>query len=48
MYYTSVLRLAAEGDTADRKSKVSGVVISGNDVTQTEVQGIGDSIIEAN
>ena len=39
--YMSVLRLAAEGDTADRLTVVPVVVVRGVDSVRTEVQVVG-------
>ena len=39
--YMSVLRLAAEGDTADRPTEVPGVDARGVDEAWTEVQAVG-------
>ena len=45
----SVLRLAAEGDTADRESVVRGVAEArGGDSVRIEVQGVGAAANVAN
>ena len=48
MYYMSVLRLAAEGDTADRESEVPVVAAQRVDVAWVEVQVVGVVAIAAN
>ena len=42
------LRLAAEGDTADRVSEVPVVAARGIDSARTEAQGVGVGATEAN
>ena len=46
--YMSVLRLAAEGDTADRLTVVPAVVVRGVDSERIEVQEVGDVATVAN
>ena len=41
MYYMSVLRLAAEGDTADRETEVPAAVVRGVDSARIEEQVVG-------
>ena len=44
MYYMSVLRLAVEGDTADRKPEVPVTVAQEIDSIRVEVQVVGTVI----
>ena len=48
MYYMSVLRLAAEGDTADRLTVVPAAAVRGEDDARIEGQVVGDAAIVAN
>ena len=41
MYYMSVLRLAAEGDTAERESEVPAAVVRAEDSARIEEQVVG-------
>ena len=48
LYYVSNLRLAAEGDTADRVAEVPAAVVQGEDSARIEVQDVGAGAIVAN
>ena len=42
------MRLAAEGDTADRLTIASGFIARGKDATWTKIQSVGKATIVAN